>query len=160
MDNWLSSLAQQFIFGRTDFAEEVTNAIFLAQQESSRLRHESVGTGQLLIGLILEGDGIAARTLSGLGVDLTEMRSEVERTIGFGSAKDITSDFTFTPRATHCSELSCVEARTQKSKLVRTEHLLLGIIRDGEGVGASALENIGVSLADIRVQVTRMIGEK
>jgi ATP-dependent Clp protease ATP-binding subunit ClpC len=95
----------------------------------------------------------AARTLSGLGVDLTDMRSEVEKIIGFGSARDITSDFAFTPRATHCFELSCVEARTQKSKEVRTEHLLLGIIRDGEGVGARALENLGVSLADIRVKL-------
>jgi ATP-dependent Clp protease ATP-binding subunit ClpC len=111
MHNWLNSLAQHFIFGRTHFTEELRKAIFLAQQESGRLRHEPVGTGELLVGLILEGDGIAARTLIGLGVDLKDIRSEVEKIIGFGSAKDSTSDFTFTRRAKHCFELSRDEAR-------------------------------------------------
>ena len=130
----------------------------LAQEEARRLGHNFVGTEQILLGLIGEGTGIAAKTLKGMGVNLKEARAEVEKIIGRGSGF-VAVEIPFTPRAKRVLELSWDEARQLGHNYIGTEHLLLGLIREGEGVAARVLENLGVDLTKVRSNVIRMLGE-
>ncbi|MEC7382453.1 MAG: ATP-dependent Clp protease ATP-binding subunit [Cyanobacteriota bacterium] len=140
------------------FTEKAIKVIMLAQEEARRLGHNFVGTEQILLGLIGEGTGVAAKVLKSMSVNLKDARVEVEKIIGRGSGF-VAVEIPFTPRAKRVLELSLEEARQLGHNYIGTEHLLLGLIREGEGVAARVLENLGVDLAKVRTQVIRMLGE-
>lgn len=140
------------------FTEKAIKVIMLAQEEARRLGHNFVGTEQILLGLVGEGTGVAAKVLKSMGVNLKDARVEVEKIIGRGSGF-VAVEIPFTPRAKRVLELSLEEARQLGHNYIGTEHLLLGLIREGEGVAARVLENLGVDLAKVRTQVIRMLGE-
>ena len=140
------------------FTEKAIKVIMLAQEEARRLGHNFVGTEQILLGLIGEGTGVAAKVLKSAGVNLKDARIEVEKIIGRGSGF-VAVEIPFTPRAKRVLELSLEEARQLGHNYIGTEHLLLGLIREGEGVAARVLENLGVDLSKVRTQVIRMLGE-
>jgi ATP-dependent Clp protease ATP-binding subunit ClpC len=140
------------------FTEKAIKVIMLAQEEARRLGHNFVGTEQILLGLIGEGTGVAAKVLKSLGVNLKDSRIEVEKIIGRGSGF-VAVEIPFTPRAKRVLELSLEEARQLGHNYIGTEHLLLGLIREGEGVAARVLENLNIDLTKVRTQVIRMLGE-
>ncbi len=140
------------------FTEKAIKVIMLAQEEARRLGHNFVGTEQILLGLIGEGTGIAAKTLKSMGVNLKDARIEVEKIIGRGSGF-VAVEIPFTPRAKRVLELSWEEARQLGHNYIGTEHLLLGLIREGEGVAARVLENLGVDLTKVRQHIIRLLGE-
>ncbi|CAA0819890.1 Chaperone protein ClpC1- chloroplastic [Striga hermonthica] len=140
------------------FTEKAIKVIMLSQDEARRLGHNFVGTEQILLGLIGEGTGIAAKVLKSTGITLKEARVEVEKIIGRGSGF-VPVEIPFTPRAKRVLELSLEEARQLGNNYIGSEHLLLGLLREGEGVAARVLENLGADLSNIRAQVIRMVGE-
>lgn len=140
------------------FTEKAIKVIMLAQEEARRLGHNFVGTEQLLLGLIGEGTGIGPKVLKSLGVSLKEARDEVENIIGRGSGF-VAVEIPFTPRAKRVLELSLEEASMIGHNYIGTEHLLLGLLREGEGVAARVLENLDVQLLDVRNEILRSLGE-
>ena len=140
------------------FTEKAIKVIMLAQEEARRLGHNFVGTEQVLLGLIGEGTGVAAKTLKSMGVTLKDARAAVEEIIGRG-AGFVAVEIPFTPRAKRVLELSWDEARQLGHSYIGTEHLLLGLIREGDGVAARVLENLGVDLNKVRTNVVKMLGE-
>lgn len=140
------------------FTEKAIKVIMLAQEEARRLGHNFVGTEQVLLGLIGEGTGVAAKTLKAMGLNLKDARAEVEKIIGRGSGF-VAVEIPFTPRAKRVLELSWDEARQLGHNYIGTEHLLLGLIREGEGVAARVLENLGIDLNKVRSNVIKMLGE-
>jgi ATP-dependent Clp protease ATP-binding subunit ClpC len=140
------------------FTEKAIKVIMLAQEEARRLGHNFVGTEQILLGLIGEGTGIAAKVLKSMGVNLKDARVEVEKIIGRGSGF-VAVEIPFTPRAKKVLELSLEEARQLGHNYIGTEHLLLGLIREGEGVAARVLENLALDLSKVRTQVIRLLGD-
>jgi len=130
----------------------------LAQEEARRLGHNFVGTEQLLLGLIGEGTGIAAQVLKMMNVTLKDARIEVEKIIGRGSGF-VAVEIPFTPRAKRVLELSLEEARQLGHNYIGTEHLLLGLVKEGEGVAARVLENLAVNVYTVRAEVIQMLGE-
>jgi len=142
------------MFGR--FTERAQKVLALAQEEAVRLGHNNIGTEHILLGLIREGDGIAAKALIGLGLGLEKIQDEVESLIGRGQEQP--TNIAYTPRAKKVIELSMDEARKLGHTYVGTEHILLGLIREGEGVAARVLNNLGVSLNKARQQVLQLLG--
>eukprot|EP00798_Chlamydomonas_sp_ICE-L_P003252 gene3252-13275_t len=140
------------------FTEKAIKVVMLAQEEARRLGHNFVGTEQLLLGLIGESTGIAAKVLKSMGVNLKDARTEVEKIIGRGSGF-VAVEIPFTPRAKRVLEMSLEEARQLGHNYIGTEHILLGLLREGEGVAARVLETLGADPAKIRTQVIRMVGE-
>ncbi|ONK66369.1 uncharacterized protein A4U43_C06F7050 [Asparagus officinalis] len=140
------------------FTEKAIKVIMLAQEEARRLGHNFVGTEQILLGLIGEGSGIAAKVLKSMGISLKDARKEVEKIIGRGSGF-VAVEIPFTPRAKRVLELSLEEARQLGHNYIGSEHLLLGLLREGEGVAAQVLESLGADPTNIRSQVIRMVGE-
>nr|QUE28138.1 ClpC [Sahlingia subintegra] len=140
------------------FTEKAIKVIMLAQEEARRLGHNFVGTEQILLGLIGEGTGIAAQVLKSMNVNLKDARIEVEKIIGRGSGF-VAVEIPFTPRAKRVLELSLEEARQLGHNYIGTEHLLMGLVREGEGVAARVLENLGVNVSSIRAEVIQMLGE-
>nr|YP_009122131.1 ATP-dependent Clp protease [Vertebrata lanosa]AJH65889.1 ATP-dependent Clp protease [Vertebrata lanosa] len=140
------------------FTEKAIKVIMLAQEEARRLGHNFVGTEQILLGLIGEGTGIAAQVLKSMNVNLKDARIEVEKIIGRGSGF-VAVEIPFTPRAKRVLELSLEEARQLGHNYIGTEHLLMGLVREGEGVAARVLENLSVSVASIRTEVIQMLGD-
>jgi ATP-dependent Clp protease ATP-binding subunit ClpC len=140
------------------FTEKAIKVIMLAQEEARRLGHNFVGTEQILLGLIGEGTGVAAKVLKSMGVNLKDARIEVEKIIGRGSGF-VAVEIPFTPRVKRVLELSLQEARQLGHNNIGTEHLLLGLIRETEGVGVQVLENLGADLAKVRTEVILMLGE-
>lgn len=140
------------------FTEKAIKVVMLAQEEARRLGHNFVGTEQILLGLIGEGTGIAAKVLKSMGVNLKEARVEVEKIIGRGSGF-VAVEIPFTPRAKRVLELSLEEARQLGHNYIGSEHLLLGLLREGEGVASRVLENLNADPSNIRTQVIRMVGE-
>ena len=140
------------------FTEKAIRVIMLAQEEARRLGHNFVGTEQVLLGLIGEGSGVAAKTLKSMGVNIKDARAQVEKIIGRGSGF-VAVEIPFTPRAKKVLELSWDEARQLGHHDIGTEHLLLGLIREGEGVAAKVLENLGVDLNKCRSNVIKLLGE-
>src|SRR5271154_3929648 len=134
------------------FTEKSIKVIMLAQEEARRLGHNFVGTEQILLGLIGEGTGIAARTLKHFGATLKDARVEVEKIIGRGSGF-ISIEIPFTPRAKRALEYSWEEARQLGHDYIGTEHLLLGVIRDPEGVAVRVLEALKIEVAVIKPHV-------
>lgn len=142
------------MFGR--FTERAQKVLSFAQEEAVRLGHNNIGTEHILLGLIREGDGIAAKALLGLGLGLEKIQEEVEALIGRGQEQQ--ASIAYTPRAKKVIELSMDEARKLSHTYVGTEHMLLGLIREGEGVAARVLNNLGVSLNKARQQVLHLLG--
>nr|YP_009394004.1 Clp protease ATP binding subunit [Polysiphonia sertularioides]ARW62566.1 Clp protease ATP binding subunit [Polysiphonia sertularioides] len=140
------------------FTEKAIKVIMLAQEEARRLGHNFVGTEQILLGLIGEGTGIAAQVLKTMNVNLKDARIEVEKIIGRGSGF-VAVEIPFTPRAKRVLELSLEEARQLGHNYIGTEHLLMGLVREGEGVAARVLENLSVNVASIRTEVIQMLGD-
>nr|QCI04159.1 Clp protease ATP binding subunit [Anotrichium furcellatum] len=140
------------------FTEKAIKVIMLAQEEARRLGHNFVGTEQILLGLIGEGTGIAAQVLKSMNVNLKDARIEVEKIIGRGSGF-VAVEIPFTPRAKRVLELSLEEARQLGHNYIGTEHLLMGLVREGEGVAARVLENLTVNIASIRAEVIQMLGD-
>ncbi|HEU4962498.1 MAG TPA: ATP-dependent Clp protease ATP-binding subunit [Bacilli bacterium] len=142
------------MFGR--FTERAQKVLALAQEEASRLGHSGVGTEHILLGLVREGEGIAAKALVSLGLSSDKVQKEVEKIIGRGPGQN--GGMAYTPRAKKVIELSIDEARKLGHNYVGTEHILLGLIREGEGVAARVLANLGVSLNKARQQVLQLLG--
>ncbi|CAM3586187.1 ATP-dependent protease ATP-binding subunit ClpC [Marinicrinis lubricantis] len=142
------------MFGR--FTERAQKVLALAQEEAVRLGHNNIGTEHILLGLIREGEGIAAKALQALGLNLEKIQDEVESLIGRGQDKP--TNIAYTPRAKKVIELSMDEARKIGHTYVGTEHILLGLIREGEGVAARVLNNLDVSLNKARQQVLQLLG--
>nr|YP_009531013.1 endopeptidase Clp ATP-binding chain C [Paulinella micropora]AXY63702.1 endopeptidase Clp ATP-binding chain C [Paulinella micropora] len=140
------------------FTEKAIKVVMLAQEEARRLGHNFVGTEQLLLGLIGEGTGLAAKMLKSMGLNLKTTRIEVEKIIGRGSGF-VAVEIPFTPRAKRVLELSLEEARQLGNNYIGTEHLLLGLTREGEGVAARVLENLDIDQAQIRALVIQTLGE-
>ena len=141
------------------FTEQAIKVIMLAQEEARRLGHNFVGTEQILLGLIGEGTGIAAKVLGEQRVNLKDVRTEVEKIIGRGSGFTPV-EIPFTPRVKRIFESSLNEARQLGHNYIGTEHLLLGLIQDRDGVAAKVLQNMGVDPNAMRTQVIRMLGEE
>src|SRR5579884_3314081 len=140
------------------FTERARKVLQLAQEEAQRFNHNYIGTEHLLLGLVREGEGVAAKVLANLGVDLNKVRSAVEFIIGRGD-RTVTGDIGLTPRAKKVIELSVDEARRLNHHYIGTEHLLLGLVREGEGIAAGVLESLGVSLDKVRAQVIHVLSQ-
>jgi ATP-dependent Clp protease ATP-binding subunit ClpC len=136
------------------FSEDALKVLTLAQEEAHRFNHNYIGTEHLLLGLIRGHEGVAAVVLSNLGVELNKVRSAVEFIIGRGE-QQVVGEIGFTPRAKKVIELAVDEARRLGHHYIGTEHLLLGMIREGEGIAAGVLESLGVSLERVRSEVLR-----
>lgn len=139
------------------FTERARRVIFLSQQEAARLQHNVVGTEHLLLGLIAEGEGVAAKALESLGISLERVQNEIERIIGTGENPPV-AEIPYTPRAKRVLELAMDEGRQLGHNYVGTEHILLGLIREGEGIAAQVLKNLGADLDKVRKQVVQLLG--
>jgi len=140
------------------FTERARKVLTLAQEEAQRFNHNYIGTEHLLLGLVREGDGVAARVLNNLGVELHKVRSAVEFIIGRGD-RAVMGEIGLTPRAKKVIELAVDEARRLNHHYIGTEHLLLGLVREGEGIAAGVLESLGVSLEKVRQQVIQVLNQ-
>ena len=140
------------------FTERARKVIALAREEAGRLGHDYIGTEHLLLGLIREGGGVAAAVLENLNVDLDRVRLEVEKLVVIGGGTLTLGEVPFTPRAKKVLELSVEEAQSLSHNYIGTEHLLLGLIREGEGVAAKVLENLGVKLDKAREITINLLG--
>ena len=138
------------------FTDRARRVVVLAQEEARLLDHDYIGTEHLLLGLVHEGEGVAAEALERVGVSLAAARVEVERIIGRGDSTP-TAHIPFTPRAKKVLELSLREALNLRHNYIGTEHILLGLIREGEGVAAQVLTKLGADLAGVRQQVTEIL---
>ena len=140
------------------FTERARRVLTLAQEEAQRFNHNYIGTEHLLLGLVREGDGVAAKVLSNLGVELNKVRSAVEFIIGRGDRAS-SGEIGLTPRAKKVIELAVDEARRLGHSYIGTEHLLLGLVREGEGIAAGVLESLGVNLERVRGETTRILAQ-
>ena len=138
------------------FSERARRVLSLAQEEAQRFNHNYIGTEHILLGLVRETEGVAARVLSSLSVDLTKVRSAVEFIIGRGE-KPAQGEIGLTPRAKKVVELAVDEARRMNHTYIGTEHLLIGLLREGEGVAAGVLESLGVTLDKVRAETHRIL---
>ena len=154
-----SEARQGFILGSRyeKFSERARRVlILLAQEEAQRLNHNYISTEHILLGLVRETEGVAARALSSLTVDLSKVRFAVEFIIGRGE-KPPQDEIGLTPRPKKVMELAVDEARRMNHTYIGTEHLLIGLLREGEGVAAGVLESLGVSLDKVRSEVHRIL---
>src|SRR3989442_9660183 len=140
------------------FTERARRVLTLAQEEALRFNHNYIGTEHLLLGLVREGEGVAAKVLANLGVELNKVRSAVEFIIG-RCDRAVMGEIGLTPRAKKVIELAVDEARRLGHHYIGTEHLLLGLVREGEGIAAGVLESLGVSLDKVRAEVTRILSQ-
>ncbi|MCH8910900.1 MAG: ATP-dependent Clp protease ATP-binding subunit [Chloroflexi bacterium] len=138
------------------FSERARRVLSLAQEEAQRFNHNYIGTEHILLGLVRETEGVAARVLSNLNVELVKVRSAVEFIIGRGE-RPTPGEIGLTPRAKKVIELAVDEARRLNHHYIGTEHLLIGLMREGEGVAAGVLESLGVSLEKVRDETNRII---
>ena len=142
------------------FTERAKKVIFLAREEARRLDHDYLGTEHILLGLIREGEGIGAAALQNLAIDLAQVRAEVEKAVGRGGGTLFLGQIPFTPRAKKVLELAVTEARNLGHNYIGTEHLLLGLIREAEGVAAQILTSLGADLGKVREEVSNLLGTK
>jgi ATP-dependent Clp protease ATP-binding subunit ClpC len=140
------------------FTERARKVLTLAQEEAQRFNHNYIGTEHLLLGLVREGEGVAAKVLANMGVELNKVRSAVEFIIGRGD-RMVMGEIGLTPRAKKVIELAVDEARRLNHQYIGTEHLLLGLVREGEGIAAGVLESLGVSLDRVRAQVIHVLSQ-
>ena len=139
------------------FTERARKVLSLAQEEAQRFQHNYIGTEHLLLGLVREGEGVAAKVLGNLGVELNKVRSSVEYIIGRGD-RIVLGEIGLTPRAKKVIELAVDEARRFNHHYIGTEHLLLGLVREGEGIAAGVFESLGVDLEKVRTQTIQVLG--
>lgn len=142
------------------FTDRARRVVVLAQEEARILNHDYIGTEHLLLGLLSEGEGVAAQALAALGVALDEARAKVIEMIGEGSGGPVKGHIPFTPRGKKVLEMSLREAMKLGHNYIGTEHILLGLLREGEGVGAQVLQSHGVGLDQARVKVIEILGGK
>ena len=142
-----------------NFTERVRKVLAMAREEAARLHHEYVGTEHILLGLIREGEGVAAAVLQNLSVDLDEIQQKIEETVKKGKAAQTTGpDLPYTSRAKKVLELAMSEARELNHSYVGTEHLLLGLLREEKGIAAQVLTDTGVNLDAARAETLRLLG--
>lgn len=141
------------------FTERARKVLSLAQEEAQRFNHNYIGTEHLLLGLVREGEGVAAQVLSILSVELNKVRSAVEFIIGRGD-RIVLGEIGLTPRAKKVIELAVDEARRLNHHYIGTEHLLLGLVREGEGIAAGVLESLGVNLEKVRTTTIQVLADK
>jgi ATP-dependent Clp protease ATP-binding subunit ClpC len=140
------------------FTERARKVIILAKEEARRFNHDYIGTEHILLGLIREGEGVAAAVLEKLGLSLENIRLEIEKLVQPGPTTQIIGDIPFTPRSKKALELAAEEARALGHNYIGTEHLLLGLIREGEGVASQVLLNSGLDLNKVRNEVLEILG--
>ncbi len=140
------------------FTERARKVIILAKEEAKRFNHDYIGTEHLLLGLIREGEGVAATVLRSMGVDLSQVRVEIEKLVQPGPASIMSGDIPFTPQAKKAIELAMDEANAMGHNYIGTEHLLLGLIREGEGVAYQVLSNLGLDLNRVREAIMDILG--
>jgi ATP-dependent Clp protease ATP-binding subunit ClpC len=142
------------------FTDRARKVMQLANQEAQRFNHEYIGTEHILLGLVKEGSGVAANVLKNLDIDLRKIRLEVEKIVqhGPGGEQVVMGRLPHTPRAKKVIEYSIEEARNLNHNYVGTEHLLLGLLREQEGVAAQVLMNLGLKLEDVREEVLNLLG--
>jgi ATP-dependent Clp protease ATP-binding subunit ClpC len=140
------------------FTERARKVLSLAQEEAQRLHHNYIGTEHLLLGLVREGEGVAAKVLTSLGVDLEKVRKAVEDIIGRGD-RIVLGEIGMTPRAKKVIELAVDEAQLLNHHYIGTEHILLGLIREGNGIGAGVLESFGLSLQEVRAKTIQVLSD-
>ncbi|MBI2849250.1 MAG: ATP-dependent Clp protease ATP-binding subunit [Chloroflexi bacterium] len=140
------------------FTERARKVLTLAQEEAQRFNHNYIGTEHILLGLVREGEGVAAKVLANLGVELNKVRSAVEFIIGRGD-RVVLGEIGLTPRAKKVIELAVDEARRLSHHYIGTEHLLLGLVREGEGIAAGVLESLGVNLERVRAETIRVLSQ-
>jgi ATP-dependent Clp protease ATP-binding subunit ClpC len=138
------------------FTDRARRVVVLAQEEAKMLNHNYIGTEHILLGLIHEGEGVAAKALESLGISLDAVREQVQDIIGQGQQQP-TGHIPFTPRAKKVLELSLREALQLGHNYIGTEHILLGLIREGEGVAAQVLQKLGASLEVVRQKVIEVV---
>ena len=139
------------------FTDRARDAVALAQDEARRLGHDSIGTEHLLLGILRQRNGVAARMLAGMGVRLADVRVAVESIVGRGSAT-VAGEMRLTPRTKRALELAVREAERLRHRYLGTEHLLLGIAGEREGVAAEILDGFGVNHERVRADVLRLVG--
>src|SRR5437773_4637107 len=140
------------------FTDRARKVMQLANQEAARLHHEYIGTEHILLGLVKEGSGVAANVLKNLDADLAKIRSEVEELVQASLEVGTPGKLPRTPRAKKVTEYSIEEARKLNHNYVGTEHLLLGLLREQEGIAAQVLMNLGLRLEDVREEVLNLVG--
>ncbi|MBI4972014.1 MAG: ATP-dependent Clp protease ATP-binding subunit [Candidatus Omnitrophica bacterium] len=140
------------------FTERARKVIILAKEEAKRFNHDYIGTEHILLGLIKEGESVAAAVLQTLGLSLETIRLEVEKLVQFGPSTIVSGDIPFTPKAKKVIELAMDEARRLGHNYIGTEHLLLGLIKEGEGVASHVLMNVGLDLNKVRTEVIKLLG--
>jgi len=140
------------------FTERARKVIILAKEEARRFNHDYIGTEHLLLGLVREGEGVAAAVLQKLGVSLENIRIEIEKLVQPGPSTQVLGDIPFTPRAKKVLELSAEEARSLGHNYIGTEHLLLGLIKENEGVASQVLLNLGLDIEKARNEVMSLLG--
>ena len=140
------------------FTERAKKVLSLAQEEAQRFRHNYIGTEHLLLGLIREGEGVAAKVLTNLGVELNKARSALEFIVGRGD-RIVLGEIGPTPRSKKVIELAIDESHRLNHHYVGTEHLLLGLVREGEGIACGVLESLGVNLEKVRAQTLRVLSQ-
>jgi ATP-dependent Clp protease ATP-binding subunit ClpA len=141
------------------FTDRSKRVLALAQDEAIRFNHNYIGTEHLLLGLVREGEGVAARVLNAMGVELSTVRKTLEFTVGRGESTTSPSEITLSPRTKKVIELANDEASRLGHSHVGTEHLLLGLVREGEGIASGMLESLGLSLDRVRYQVIATLGQ-
>jgi ATP-dependent Clp protease ATP-binding subunit ClpC len=138
------------------FTDRARRVVVLAQEEARFLEHTYLGTEHILLGIVREGEGVAVRALESLGISLSRVRLAVEETIGRGGSVPVAAP-QFTPGAKRVLELSAQESRAWGHAYIGTEHILLGLIREGEGVGAEVLAKLGADLERTRATVLELL---
>jgi len=141
------------------FTGRARKVLSLAQEEAQRLQHNYIGTEHLLLGLVREEEGVAAKVLSSLGVELHKVRIAVEAIIGRGD-RIVLGEIGLTPRAKKVIELAVDEARRLNHHYIGTEHLLLGLVREGGGIAAGVLQSLGVNLEKVRMETIRVLDQQ
>ena len=142
------------------FTERAKHVISTAREEATRLGSEYVRTEHILLGLCREPDGIAARALENLGVDIESLAMEIEQQVQRGNAVPSSDEIAFTPRAKKVLELSVEEARRFNHSYIGTEHILLGLVKEGEGIAAKVLQDLKIDLEKIQAEVIRLLGDQ
>src|SRR5215469_14550441 len=140
------------------FTERARKVLVLAQEEAQRLQHNYIGTEHLLLGLVREGQGVAVKVLNNLGVELEQIRKAIEFIIGRGD-RIVLGEVGLTHRTRRAIELAVDEARRLNHHYIGTEHLLLGLVREGEGIAAGVLENLGIKLEKARAETLEVLAQ-
>lgn len=138
------------------FTKRARKVLTLSQEEAQHFQHNYIGTEHLLLGLVHEGEGVAAKVLTNLGVQLSDVRKAIEFIIGRGE-RIITGEIGLTPRAKKVIELAVDEARMLNHHYIGTEHILLGLVREGNGIAAGVLESMGVKLEQVRAETLKVL---